>query len=73
MSFRLAHDADPLPHLPVEHGRGGDGVGRWVPEMKHTFLAKYVEGTRRARRSSSSACTSICFVALAAFRSKASR
>ena len=49
MSFRLAHDADPLPHLPVEHGRAGDGVGNWVPEMKHTFLAKYVEGTRRAR------------------------
>ena len=49
MSFRLAHDADPLPHLPVEHGRNGEGVGCWVPEMKHTFLAKYVEGTRRAR------------------------
>ena len=40
MSFRLAHDADPLPHLPVEHGRNGEGVGCWVPEMKHTFLAK---------------------------------
>ena len=49
MSFRLVHDADPMPHLPVEHGRAGDGVGHWVPEMKHTFLAKYVEGTRRAR------------------------
>ncbi|MBP7655747.1 MAG: three-Cys-motif partner protein TcmP, partial [Pseudoxanthomonas sp.] len=30
-------------------GRNGEGVGCWVPEMKHTFLAKYVEGTRRAR------------------------
>ena len=50
MSFRLVHDADPMPHLPVEHGRTGEGVGRWVPEMKHTFLAKYVEGTRRARQ-----------------------
>ena len=49
MSFRLSSEADPLPHLPVEHGRTGEGVGRWVPEMKHTFLAKYVEGTRRAR------------------------
>ena len=38
-----------MPHLPVEHGRNGDGVGSWVPDMKHTFLAKYVEGTRRAR------------------------
>lgn len=49
MSFRLIKDADPLPHLPVEHGRNGEGVGSWVPDMKHTFLAKYVEGTRRAR------------------------
>lgn len=49
MSFRLTYEADPLPHLPVEHGRTGEGVGSWVPEMKHTFLAKYVEGTRRAR------------------------
>jgi three-Cys-motif partner protein len=49
MSFRLVHDADPMPHLPIELGRNGEGVGRWVPEMKHTFLAKYVEGTRRAR------------------------
>lgn len=49
MSFRLVHDSDPMPHLPIELGRTGEGVGRWVPEMKHTFLAKYVEGTRRAR------------------------
>lgn len=49
MSFQLAHDPDPLPLLTVELGRAGEGVGRWVPEMKHTFLAKYVEGTRRAR------------------------
>lgn len=49
MSFQLAHDPDPLPLLTVEQGRTGEGVGRWVPEMKHTFLAKYVEGTRRAR------------------------
>lgn len=49
MSFRLIKDIDPLPYLPVEHGRNGEGVGSWVPDMKHTFLAKYVEGTRRAR------------------------
>lgn len=49
MSFRLVQDVDPMPHLPIELGRAGEGVGRWVPEMKHTFLAKYVEGTRRAR------------------------
>jgi hypothetical protein len=46
MIFRLVKDADPLPHLPIEHGRNGEGVGSWVPDMKHTFLAKYVEGTR---------------------------
>ena len=49
MTFRLAQDQDPFPALPIELGRLGDGVGRWVPEMKHTYLAKYVEGTRRAR------------------------
>ncbi len=49
MTFRLARNDDTLSHLPVEFGRTGDGVGRWVPEMKHTYLAKFVEGTRRAR------------------------
>ena len=49
MTFRLGCEPDPFPLLPVEHGRTGEGVGRWVPDMKHTFLAKYVEGTRRAR------------------------
>lgn len=50
MAFSLAHDIDPLPHLPVELGRADEGVGRWVPDMKHTFLAKYIEGTRYARK-----------------------
>lgn len=50
MTFSLAHDADPFPELPIERGRNGEGVGAWVPEMKHTFLAKYIEGTRRARK-----------------------
>lgn len=49
MSFRLVCDGDPRPDLPIERGRSGEGVGRWVPDMKHTYLAKYVEGTRRAR------------------------
>jgi three-Cys-motif partner protein len=49
MSFHLTRVDDPLPYLPIELGKMGLGVGRWVPEMKHTFLAKYVEGTRRAR------------------------
>ena len=50
MSFLLAHDSDPFPNLPVERGRQGDGVGDWVPLQKHTFLAKYIEGTRQARK-----------------------
>ncbi|MFZ6779651.1 three-Cys-motif partner protein TcmP [Undibacterium sp. Ji83W] len=50
MSFVLAHDSDPYADLPIEHGRQGDGVGDWVPMQKHTYLAKYVEGTRQARK-----------------------
>jgi three-Cys-motif partner protein len=50
MSFSLAHDPDPFPELPIERGRQGDGVGDWVPFQKHTFLAKYIEGTRQARK-----------------------
>ena len=51
MNFQLAQDKDPYPDLPIELGRQGEGVGRWVPEMKHTYLAKYVEATRRAREN----------------------
>ncbi|MES2048036.1 MAG: three-Cys-motif partner protein TcmP [Pseudomonadota bacterium] len=50
MSFSLAHDLDPFPNMPIERGRQGDGVGDWVPMQKHTFLAKYIEGTRQARK-----------------------
>lgn len=50
MAFSLAHDEDPCPHLPIEIGKQGDGVGEWVPFQKHTYLAKYVEGTRQARK-----------------------
>ena len=50
MPFSLAQDADRVPELPIELGRSNDGVGSWVPDMKHTFLAKYVEGTRQARK-----------------------
>lgn len=50
MAFVLAHDDDPYPTLPIEHGRNGEGVGSWVPGSKHTFLAKYLEGTRLARK-----------------------
>ena len=50
MTFSLANDTDSFPELPIERGRNGEGVGIWVPEMKHTYLAKYIEGTRQARK-----------------------
>jgi three-Cys-motif partner protein len=50
MSFILADRSDDFPELVIERGRTNEGVGRWVPEVKHTYLAKYVEGTRRARQ-----------------------
>jgi three-Cys-motif partner protein len=50
MTFHLSNDSDPFPNLPIELGRKGEGVGDWVPNQKHTFLAKYIEGTRLARR-----------------------
>jgi three-Cys-motif partner protein len=50
MTFLLARDSDPFPELPIEHGKTGEGVGDWVPLQKHTYLAKYIEGTRQARK-----------------------
>lgn len=46
--FELPHTADSHPHLPVERGTKDLGVGRWVPEQKHTLLAKYVGAARGA-------------------------
>lgn len=51
MSFQLVIEPDPHPDLPVELGPNGEGVGRWVPEQKHTLLAKMIGGTRAARRN----------------------
>lgn len=50
MAFRLADDEDPCPQLTIERGRENTGVGIWVPNEKHTYLAKYVEATRQARK-----------------------
>lgn len=41
---------DPLPELTVERGPHGRGVGRWVPEQKHKYLADYIIATQMARR-----------------------
>ncbi len=47
--FVLPVDPDPCPDLMIERGPKGTGVGRWVPDDKHTLLAKWLGGTRQAR------------------------
>jgi three-Cys-motif partner protein len=47
--FALPSDPDPYPALVVEKGRKDIGVGRWVPERKHTLIAKWLVGTQHAR------------------------
>jgi three-Cys-motif partner protein len=49
LPFKLPVTDDPCPNLCVERGPNGEGVGKWVPEQKHTLLAKMIGGTRRAR------------------------
>ncbi|MBN8750975.1 MAG: three-Cys-motif partner protein TcmP [Variovorax sp.] len=44
------HPPDSHPHLPIERGPHGRGVGRWVPEQKHLYLTRYINATREARR-----------------------
>jgi len=46
--FVLPVEVDPLPDLVVERGPSGSGVGRWVPDDKHTLLAKWQGGTQYA-------------------------
>lgn len=41
---------DPYPELPVERGPHGRGVGRWVVEEKHRYLARYLDATREAQK-----------------------
>lgn len=47
--FVLPVHADPCAELPVERGPSNEGVGWWVPQVKHTYLAKYIDGTRKAQ------------------------
>jgi len=49
MPFKLPLEPDPCPGLVVERGPKNEGVGSWVPEQKHTLLAKLLGGTRGAR------------------------
>ncbi len=41
---------DPYPELPVERGPHGRGVGRWVVNEKHRYLARYLDATREAQK-----------------------
>ncbi|ROT44542.1 hypothetical protein [Pusillimonas sp. NJUB218] len=41
---------DPYPELPIEYGPHGRGVGKWVTEQKHKYLADYIIATQMARR-----------------------
>ena len=47
--FKLPLEPDPCPGLVVERGPNDEGVGNWVPEQKHTLLAKFLGGTKGAR------------------------
>ena len=47
--FVLPIDPDPCPELLIERGPKNEGVGKWVPDEKHTLLAKLLGGTRAAR------------------------
>lgn len=41
---------DPYPELPIERGLHGRGVGRWVVDEKHRYLARYLDATREAQK-----------------------
>jgi three-Cys-motif partner protein len=43
-------DPDPRSDLLIERGPSSTGVGRWVPDQKHMYLTKYIDGTREAAK-----------------------
>jgi three-Cys-motif partner protein len=47
--FQLPLHPDLHPHLAVERGPKGEGVGWWVPQVKHMHLCQYIDGTRKAQ------------------------
>jgi len=47
-------DPDPCPNLLIERSPDCTGVGRWVPEQKHLYLTKYIDGTKEAAKRWSS-------------------
>ena len=44
-------ESDPHPHLPLDLGKDGDGVGPWVAEDKHRLLATYIDAARAAAKT----------------------
>lgn len=47
-SFQLGLHDDPCCGLSVERGPDNQGVGEWVPRIKHTLLAKYISAAYAA-------------------------
>lgn len=49
--FVLPNESDPCEGLglPIERGPRDEGVGRWVPDEKHSLMAKLLGGTYGAR------------------------
>lgn len=47
--FELPLHPDTHPNLEIERGPSGEGVGWWVPQVKHTYLAEYIHATRKAQ------------------------
>jgi three-Cys-motif partner protein len=43
-------EADTHPHLPLDRGPHGRGVGPWVAEDKHRLLVTYIDAARAAAR-----------------------
>tara|TARA_B100001105_G_C22397884_1_gene447685 strand:- start:3368 stop:4285 length:918 start_codon:yes stop_codon:yes gene_type:complete len=45
----LLHYPDTHPHLDVERGPNDKGVGSWVPNNKHRYLADFIQASHGAR------------------------
>lgn len=44
-------EADTHPHLFVDEGKNGVGVGQWVAQEKHRYLSTYIDAARAAAKS----------------------
>lgn len=48
--FQLEVLEDPRPDLFVDRGEDQKGVGKWIPEQKHVYLAKYIGAASEAMK-----------------------